>query len=338
MKILLSSSDAGGANSILVLRDALKRRGDQLRFVIGGPAIKLFTSRKINFVVGDGLKKSELRRILENFDPDVLVNGTSLSYTVDKKILQIARERNIPVISILDSWHNYWQRFSGKKKDFKYMADYICVPDDTARFEMIEEGFKGRILKETGNPYFEKFLKTAKTRQINRKRILFISQPIGSLNKNDKAKTSPYDEIRVLQDIVESLSYVGFNGQLYIRPHPNEKKQKFARFLKQAPFVIDIDKEPQAEISIRASGLVIGMVSILLFLAQAAGKNVISYQPGIKERVRSSRFRYGKLITNKVGLKHELQMYLAGRDVDKVKKVTLIKNAAENVVNLLHSM
>ncbi len=338
MRILFSSSDAGGANSILSIVNLLRENGDDLMFAIDGPSIGLFRDKKINFISGSGLEDGKLGALVEKFKPEVFVSGTSLGYSIEKKLLVITRKKKIRSISIMDSWHNYWQKFSGAKKDFKYLPDFICAPDKEAKREMIREGFDSKIIKVTGNPYFEVFLRKVRIGRTIRNKILFISQPISALNKNRKINNYGYDEIRTVADIIAVLKSIGFDGKFCIRAHPSESEKKFEQFLGERPFSIYLDRESVVETSVSESGLIIGMTSIVLFLAQTIGKHVISYQPGASEKISRNRYRFGELISNKEDLEQELKGYLIGKNGNAKKEIKLVKNAAANVVGIIHSL
>lgn len=338
-KILVSASDPGSANAVLSVTKELLKRGEIIKCVLGSKSREIFLSQKIDSINGDELSKKQLQKIFQKDDFKFFLAGASIGKTIDKKLLLFCKEKNIPVMYVLDFWSNYWQRFSDKEKDLKFLPDYICVMDKNAKKEMIKEGFKENDIKITGNPYFDSFISNIGKIRENKKRILFISAPLASDAKNYKKSVSfGYSENRVLKDILDTLSEFDQDLNLVIRLHPRDEKKKYSEFIKNARMAISYDNIRNIKKSLSRSGLIIGMNSVILLQAALAGKRVISYQPNLraKDILISNGLGLSKLATSKNQLKKLIAQYATGkmRLKEKTKNI-LIKNATKNVLNFI---
>lgn len=330
-KILFSAFDIGGGNSIFpVVKGILKNKSFKALCLAGGPSKEVFKKEKVKYIDADLLNNKELKILIKNFKPDLFVSGTSNGVQFDKKILLDVKNTGTKTIYILDYWANYWERFSGTKKDFKYLSDTICVMDKKAKNEMIADGFDAKIIAITGNPFFDVFLKNIKKKIESKSIILFLSQPY--IGKKDKFG---YDEFEVLNGILKTLDVFALDFKVIIRAHPKEKKGKFDKYLTTN---VKIDyKTPMEELLSRA-GLVIGMNSMVLFQAAVAGKKVISYQPNLKTKDFSvcGMFGLGKLATEEKDLMVLLKKYFDNKLLISKKSLNLIiPNATRNVIDVI---
>ena len=259
MKVLFSAHDAGGANAVLPVLAALAGKGAELRGVLGGPAQDIFAVARIPCTApGDG-------------PADIFIAGTSAGDTPDKRIMRELGET--PSLYVLDFWLNYWQRFSTTgEKDAALLPTRICVMDDIAKEEMLAAGFPAGRLVVTGNPHFDHFADGIARNAEEKGRILFISQPLRS------SAAFPFDEFSVLSDLHSAIETLPEEYYISIRPHPKEERGKFDAYLSSR---VRLAGEPTLEDAMSASGLIIGMVSPTLIQAAAAGKRVVSYEPGL---------------------------------------------------------
>ena len=339
--IILSASDPGGANAVLPLVQPLSKKFD-LHIILGGVGKGIFKKSGVKFIDGDRLGKMELGRLIAKFHPDLFLAGSSFGHTVDKRILGLLKGK-AKTIYILDFWSNYWQRFSSNRiKDFKYLPDLICVMDDLAKREMIKEGFDSKILKVTGNPYFDSFSKKVGSRLEEKNRILFVSQPYSSGEK-EVATNFGYNELSSLADIMAVLKSFG-SYKLVIRPHPKDNPKKFYKIIKENKN-FSLDNDADAGLSIAKADIIVGMNSTMLLQAALAGKKVISYQPELtksKDILISNKMGLSKLITDKVELKGVMGNYFNGKNVNMVgkgrlEKFRLPRDATNKVLKLIKS-
>ena len=340
-KILFSAFDAGGGNAIFpVVSQITKSKKYKILCLIGGPSKAIFSAgggssfggknQKIKYIDVETLRENELITLIKDYKPDFFISGTSSGLTFDKKILPIARRLGARTIYILDYWANYWQRFSGEKKDFKYLPDIICVMDNKAKKEMLAEGFNSKSIKVTGNPYFDFFQKNIKSGREENSTILFLSQPYAG-----KRDQFGYDEFEVLDGILEMLGNLKADFRVIIRPHPKEEIGKFDTYIKKN---ILVNTQTSIEKLLSRAGLIIGMNTMVLFQATIAGKKVISYQPNLKTKdfSVSGEFGLGKLATNKKDLQTLLKKYLHNKfPMPKKNRNIILPHATKNIINVI---
>lgn len=292
MKVLFSAHDAGGANAILPVVAALAKKGAELRGVLSGPARDIFAAARIPFTAP------------EDGPADIFIAGTSAGDTPDKRIMRELRKT--PSLYVLDFWLNYWQRFSTTgEKDAASLPTRICVMDDIAKEEMLAAGFPAGRLVVTGNPHFDHFADRITRNAEERGQILFISQPLRS------SAAFPFDEFSVLSDLLSAIKTLPEEYYISIRLHPKEERGKFGTYLSSRVRLVE---EATLEDAMSASGLIIGMVSPTLIQAAAAGKRVISYEPGLTgaDSLVSNRCGVTRRLDTPAELAAEFRGYAAG--------------------------
>jgi hypothetical protein len=293
MKVLFSAHDAGGANAIAPVIAALGDMGAELHGVLSDPAQDIFAASRIPFTAGPSASA------------DIFVAGTSAGDTPDKRIMREIGET--PSLYVLDFWLNYWQRFSTTGgKDSALLPTRICVMDDIAKKEMIAEGFPSERLTVTGNPHFDHFADAVTGDSEEKQRILFLSQPLRS------SAAFPFDEFSVLSDMASSLKTLPEEYYISIRLHPKEERGKFDAYLSPR---VRLAEEATLEDAMSASGLIVGMISPTLIQAAAAGKRVVSYEPGLvgADSLVSNRCGVTRRLDTPAGLAAELGDYAAGK-------------------------
>lgn len=278
MKVLFSAKDAGGANAIVPVIAALREEGARLSGVLAGPAQDIFDAAHIPFTAGVDVAA------------DIFVAGTSAGDSPDKEIMR--KLGGMPSLYVLDFWRNYWQRFStAGKRNFTYLPTRICVMDAIAKEEMAAEGFPEGVLAVTGNPHFDHFADAVTRTGEEGKRILFVSQPLGSVANLPGYTSVAYDEYATLKDLIQALATLPEQYYVSVRLHPKEPRDKYAEYLgtrvRRAP-------ESTLEESLSLAGLILGISSPVLMQAAAAGKRVLSYEPEL--------IGADPLVSNRVGV------------------------------------
>ena len=345
MKILVSANNPGGADSLLPVVKKLVDKGEELTIILEGKAKGVFAKGGVNFLDAERLNDVKLKSIVSDNNFDIFLAGTSLGFTVDKKLLQYCQEYKIISVYILDFWSNYWQRFSAETKDFKFLPDYICVMDELTKKEMVSENFPEKKIIITGNPRFDHFLDNIDNSREDKDRILFISQPLKECKNYTDAQSS-HDEYVVLKDVMQTLNSIKSSANLVIRLHPRDVKGKYDVIMSKSKRAVVYDSVSDVAESLSRSGLVIGISSVVLFQAALAGKKVISYQPNLEGRdaLISNRLGISKLVANKEELKICLENYLnesAGPSWHinrQSSKDIIIPGAADNVMKFIDSV
>ncbi len=290
-KILFVAQDPGGFNSIVpVFRKLGSNKSYQVTAFLAGASKKIADRMGIPYINGEGATQGDVKRVLENVKPCVIVAGTSGSASLDKDVVKISTRMGIPTISILDFWINYNVRFS-----FKSLPDAILIMDKYAKAEMIKAGFPKDKLIVTGNPAFD-MMKPIRSIQTDKSStILFVDQPISSDIVAGWHQNYNYDELEVFKDLLEALERIGFSGDVVVKLHPRtHNKKKFNPIIKHFSIAVTVDTDDNNERVLAKSSLIFGMTSLLLFEAAMRGKKVLSYQPRLAGA--------DPLVTNRLGL------------------------------------
>lgn len=291
--ILFSASDPGGGNSIVpVVRKLSSMEDFKVFSILSGASKNIWEKQGLEYIDGDSLSEENLIIKLKEINCDVFVFGTSVADTIDKKIFLSIKEMGVKTLAVIDYWSNYWQRFSSQNKDFCFLPDIVCTLDELAKDEMIAEGFPENIIRTTGNPHFDHFADDITLDSESPKQIIFISQPVSLSNNDSRYNDVGFDEITVVSDLKQILEEVQSDYQLIIRPHPRDDPSKFQQFINNK---IRLSTESSLEQDLSNSKIVIGIDSQVLLQAIIAGKIVISYQPGIRNKHSSVISRVSKV-------------------------------------------
>ena len=311
-KILLAAQDPGGFNSLVSVIKVLEKKGADIKVLLSNESCLIAKRNKINFLDCSDFSQDKLEMIFKKFNPQIVVTSTSFGLSLDKKILGLVKKGKIPTISVVDFWSNYKMRFSNPEtEDFAYLPNAICVIDEYMKTGMEKEGFNKKILRVTGNPFFDGFKKTLKAKETY---FLFVSQPFSELG------ISAFDEVRIFNDFVSSLIAIKDNAPVIISFHPREKnKKKFEKIISGASIKIKISEKSGDDLVDNAK-MILGINSMALFRAALKGKKVVGYQPGIEKEK-------DVLMSNRLGLSEGV--YDFNRLGEVVKKL-LKKNGDRN--------
>lgn len=306
-RVLFSANDPGGANAIAPVIRALYASGTSVQGILTGPACAIFALESIPFIDAAGLDEAALGQAVAAFAPDAFVSGTSGGQaSVDKRILLLLKKR-VPSLYVLDFWSNYWQRFSGETKDFTYLPDKICVMDEAAKRDMLEQGFPEYTVVATGNPYFEEFAQGIR-KEGDPYTILFISQPLSTDTEIERSQYG-FTEYLALQGLLTALERLPQEYVCSLRLHPREPANKYEEFLSGR---VTRAAEPTLEEALSRAGIVVGMFSPVLMQAAVAGKPVISFEPGMDEThdpLPTNRLGITRRCTSEATLSEALQKY-----------------------------
>lgn len=331
--IIISATDPGGGNSVFPLLSPLRKREYKVMSILENESCNMWDQEGERYIDAGTLSESFLAELFEKNKPNLVITGTSAGVTIEKKITKEARNRNISCIAVLDFWSHYWQRFSSPgKKDFMYLPDVVCVMDDVAKQEMVDEGFDEGILYVTGNPHFDHFADGITSLDEDSERIVFISQPLSTLSEKKGFTEYGYDEMEVLSDIVGILEKEAYNYTLVIRPHPKEDPSKFDMFKNRQ---VRVSNQSSLVQDISSAGLIVGMCSSVLLQAAIAQKKVISYQPNLigKDPLVSNRYGWTHGIYKKGELKDAIEKYFL--DTLQPSAISFSSNATKNVLHVI---
>ncbi len=276
---LVVAHDAGGAE---ILASYVRQNNLECRFVLEGPAIAVF-QRKLGAVALCSLAQGLL-------DATWCLCGTSWQSDIEWQAIQFAKAKKIKVVSFIDHWVNYPQRFI--RAGIQHLPDEIWVGDAYAE-RTAQEHFSDIPINIVDNPYLKDVKQeidvlngTVVVKKTNEKNILFVSENISghALLKYGDINYFGYTEFDAIELLLKNLDQVGETIKtLVIRPHPSDKKDKYASFLKRYPELIKISDVPSLLLDIIHADAVVGCESMALVVALAAKRAAYTCLPNNRQ-------------------------------------------------------
>lgn len=232
----------------------------KINTILTGPALKIF--KKFNFIYKN-FNKKKLEFLVKQ--SNIIYTGTGWQTDLEKNAILLAKKNKIKVISFIDHWVNYRQRFLLNAK--KILPNEILVNNKKAATQLkFDSFFKKSKIKLITNFYKKYILKKTKVFRFKKNdkfNILFISEPFIK-------KIHGYSS----QDIITELArYLRVNFKkkiiLNIRMHPSQKKKdlKFIKEIKYKNIVLKISNRENLEEDIILNNLVVGCNSYALIVS-----------------------------------------------------------------------
>lgn len=227
--VLVVAHDSGGAEVVSAWVN--KHREFRYSFVLGGPALNVFC-RKLGQVTT--LSESEMEPSIQG--ASWVLTGTSWASDLEKRAIRAARQRNVRVVSYLDHWTSFAERFE--------LAGERCLPDeiwagDEHGFSKAREAFPAHPVKLVPNLYFEEMRDQIANATVpkpagEKLRILYVTEPtsVVARKKFGDAQYWGYTEYEALERYLDFLS--GESDaveQVRLRPHPSEPAGKYAAII-----------------------------------------------------------------------------------------------------------
>lgn len=352
-KILIACQDPGGTDAVWpVVKELSKKSNFQAKFFVGSYGQMLCAREKKSCLNAEKFSFKKLNFEFKKFNPDLVFTATSRGWSLEKKIIRLAEKNNVPTVSLVEYWSNYWSRFIYKKerKNVKYLPDKIIVVDTLMKKQMLREGFPISHIKNLGNPHFETFIIKHEVRKKIKKRlsILFISQPLRRAHKENK--NLKFDEYGVLEDVLNILKKINKKDWfLTILLHPLEKADKYNNLLSSSGKKnIKVDQFSSIKKLIKKSDLVLGMNSMVLFQSSLSGISTISYQPQLEKKydtLISNILNLSVLSCSKKDLENKMQSFIkkdGNMNKYRLKEKTFNKyiksNATKKIIDLIFKM
>lgn len=233
--------------------------------------LEVLNDEKIDF---DAVVVKSPADFIGNFD--FLFTGTSVEHSLEFDLIQLAKDRSIPSLSVIDHWVNYKKRF--ERNGILHWPTIILVNDEIAKEDAIKEGVPQSSIKVFGNPWWHLLLKKAANVSINQKssnEILFLSDNLHEVWGTSTKEVLGYDEFKVLQDLIDIARD---NFRIKIRLHPKEKPAKYDAYKGQVEFSTN-DLLGDAN---RAFA-VVGMFTNALIESALVNKRTMRYEPNRKK-------------------------------------------------------
>jgi len=273
------SHDAGGAE---ILASYVSRNPGNWCFALEGPAVGVFERRLGKcecLALGDAIYASES-----------VLTGSSWASDLEWQAIAMARELRRPVVTFIDHWVNYRERFIRHRET--HLPDEIWVGDVYA-FENAKALFPDTPVACVANPYLEDIRDEMARRGWGGApsgggaagaglKVLFVAEPISehALRAHGDARHWGYTEFDALDYLSCKRACLGQSiSMLTIRPHPSEATGKYALFARNWDGECQIGGAVPLLEEIAAADIVVGCASMAMVVALAVGKKVVCAIP-----------------------------------------------------------
>jgi hypothetical protein len=271
--IAIVSHDAGGAE---LLSSWLRQNPQPNLLVLAGPAVNIFQRK---------LGKLNLCSLESAIDLcDWVLCGTSWASDLEKEAIVYAKAAKKKVVSFLDHWVNYFERF--QMGDLTLFPDEIWVGDIAAQ-KIAQKIFPKIEIKLISNPYFRELeVELQKIRPIKNNitmnSVLYVCEPIRehALRAYGDERYWGYTEEDALNYFLKNINLLGVNiSSIKIRPHPSESKNKYQWAMEKNKLVVETHSDNSLVEQIADADIVVGCGSMALVVALLAKKRVLSSVP-----------------------------------------------------------
>ncbi|MBT3981945.1 MAG: hypothetical protein HOE90_11360 [Bacteriovoracaceae bacterium] len=294
MKILLGSYAPGGAECLIHIAQKLLSLDHQISTLTTNMSAQIFLNHGITpdyefNCIGVPLYK-EVEDILKKIAPDVVVSGiVGPKDQLDYALIEGAKELKIPILSILDSWMNYADRFNNPvtlEKNF-YQPNLVAVMDQFTLDEMTKEGCNPNICFISGHPKFDwikkskeidnKGMKEKLGLNSQKKCITFFSHPVDSYYPNRSLGYNEFDVFPILfETLFNDLDKDSF--EFVFKEHPIDSTLP-KDYIKNYQF--HYIERCNIDDLMLATDIAISMSSTMLIFSALCTSKVISIQPNL---------------------------------------------------------
>ena len=270
--------DAGGAE---IVSSYILQNNIIVKYCLEGPAIKVF-ERKFGSIENN---------LLSDMIKDVnwVLCGTSWQSNLELNAIQRAKKQNKKVVSFLEHWVNYSERFN--HNGIIVLPDEIWVGDAYAQ-KIAEESFPDTKIKFIDNPYLSEIRRSLSKLKLKKKSTgkyvaLYVCENITGhmLLQYDNENYLGYTEHDSLQFFLENVDKIDNNiSTIVVRPHPsdNNPQAKYG-WIKKHPintlFDVQFSEEKNLMQDIVDCDIVIGAETMAMVVGLISGKRVISSIP-----------------------------------------------------------
>ena len=361
--VLIFVEDAGAANYVSPLPEALQNQGLTVRLLATGAASAQLEVLGVQFQFLPLEISAE--RVVSQYRPRLILVGTSENLdTLGLELVVRGKACRIPTVGVVDGAANAGFRFRGRGNSaLTYAPDWLFVPDEGVYSNYGELKFPRSQIKVCGHPHYDRVVRerarfSAVGRDFLRREmfpsasperpiLLFATELSDGLDPTQFVRSESYtlagrgtSEMRteiVLEEVLDAAKEMSPRPYLVLRLHPNEDAEAYRMYSDE----IDTFSEGGSSLeAIFASDLVIGMTSILLIEAILLYKTTISIVPREMERAWLSSVGPGitPCVTTRGEIVPEILRALgsSGPDPRNVDAVFPLGSTSNVVANVLH--
>lgn len=223
-----------------------------------------------------------------------VLTGTSVQAADDARWWQAARLAGVPSIGYLDSWVNYWQRFSfdvtGAPR-IDALPDRVAVVDERARDRLVGHGVPERSVVVTGSPLLDLLALPADAVAARRSvgastddvLVLLASEPEARVVTGRDPVDWPAGVLAAIETVVAALAGRGPDAVLAVKLHPRERVPGYLGVPPGAEGVRVVVVASDIPGLLQASDVVVGLQSMVLYEASVLRKPAVSIRIGDRE-------------------------------------------------------
>lgn len=241
--------DAGAASHMAAWLAPLQ---PQLRLCLSGPAEPLFRAR-LESATGSFQNLEEAIA-----GAQVLISGTGWACDLEHQARQLARQRGIPSVAVLDHWLNYRERF--QREGEEVLPDALWVADAEAT-ALAKAAFPNLPVLQLPNHWLDGLCTVVQAIRSNgnpqprrpARRLLYLLEPIRMPWSQGPADVLEAGEFQGLRYWLQQLQHLIEQGlvapqheleALWLRPHPSEPLGKYDAFIAEAAAAWPIQLDP----------------------------------------------------------------------------------------------
>lgn len=249
------------------------------------PHARLSMSGPSNVIMHQVVRYPRLCSIAETIrESSVVVVGTGWASSEEFFALGLAQALNRRVISLVDHWGEYTERFH--RVDHQLYPQEVWVTDDIAE-QGVKASFPNSLVYQIPSPLTRELRSLDHKRSIGANtplRILLVTEPIAE-HEMTKPKGLPrkaYDEFLCLEYALEQIGKVvdPSKVEVCIRLHPAEARDKYDAHVIGHPHLrITKSKEPSLTADLILADIVIGAETTALALAFDSGISSFTMVP-----------------------------------------------------------
>ena len=223
-KIVLFSHDPGGAQVMSSYFHFFKKK---LLYLCCSNKTEIFFKeknikyKKINF--NDAIKYG-----------DIFYTSTSWNHDLEKRAIKEILKKKKRIVSLIDGWTNYKERFLLKKK--YYFPNEIWTFDKHAYNKCLRVFPKYVSIKLREN-YFYKFAKMKisnyKAKKNFKNKCTFFTEPLSKTYKKIYNKKPEYSEIEAFKFFLSNIKKIKNIKLIDIKIHPNDTKYKYQKIIEK---------------------------------------------------------------------------------------------------------
>jgi hypothetical protein len=268
--------DAGAA---FYLAKIVKRVKDhsQIFLVLDGPARTIF-NKEFSMKEMDRFRgcNKVWNPILE--DSQLVITGSGWSSNLEIDAIERAKELGKTSFCLLDHWVNFRRRQT--RENHLTLPDEFWVVDEVALKNAREEFNQERVkIRQIDDPVISD-LKMLEMKVREKKQLLYVTEPIANFGlMNHLISDSLVTEEQVFAEFAKAVKKHAWQGQIFVRVHPSEKKEMYQEFIKKFSLDAEVSRQPNPLLEILSSEIIVGIESVMLAWAAKIGKKTFTMLP-----------------------------------------------------------